>query len=87
MSGLSSPTPCCCRSLKFVANFYKGTIPESKLNEGDVELMAMVNRELALYLADMNKIKLVIFFEGFGLKTRSTRIGNMEQIHEQNEGR
>lgn len=46
------------RSLKFVANFYKGVIPASKVIDCDLELMALVNREIQLYLNDMNKIKI-----------------------------
>lgn len=46
------------RSLKFVANFYDGKIPEACIADDDLFLMSLVNRELQSYLAEMDRIKI-----------------------------
>nr|XP_002128793.1 methionine--tRNA ligase, cytoplasmic [Ciona intestinalis] len=46
------------RSLKFVSNAYGGVVPDPVLNNTDLELLALVNRELKDYVTDMDKLKI-----------------------------
>uniref|UniRef100_H2YYM3 methionine--tRNA ligase n=1 Tax=Ciona savignyi TaxID=51511 RepID=H2YYM3_CIOSA len=46
------------RSLKFVSNAYNRVVPDLVLTGVDVQLLALVNRELAGYRNDMDKIKI-----------------------------
>ncbi len=47
----------CTRGLTFVKNNFGGTIPEMRLGEDESELLALVSRELKLYIDNLEKIK------------------------------
>ncbi|CAK8691401.1 unnamed protein product [Clavelina lepadiformis] len=46
------------RSLKFVSKTYQGIIPLVEITDTDLQLMALVNREVKGYISDMVKVKL-----------------------------
>ena len=46
------------RALKFVSNSFGGVIPGADLFKSDLDLIALVNRELKVYITDMSKAKL-----------------------------
>ncbi|KAL4706246.1 hypothetical protein ACJJTC_017413 [Scirpophaga incertulas] len=48
----------CHRSLSFCANSFKGKVPEIKPTDADYELMALINREVAAYVQNMEKGRL-----------------------------
>ena len=45
------------RALMFVANTFKGVIPAIELNDEDGELLASINRELTVYLENMERCR------------------------------
>ena len=47
----------CSRALKFVSSNFDGRIPSMSFTEEDHELVALVTRELAGYIDNLEKIK------------------------------
>ena len=41
----------------FVNNSFSGTVPDIELNDSDLELLALINRELKNYIENLTKIK------------------------------
>lgn len=48
------------RSLMFVSNQFGGVVPEMNLRDTDVELLALVTREVKAYVNNLDSVKLVL---------------------------
>ncbi|CAK1593122.1 unnamed protein product [Parnassius mnemosyne] len=70
----------CHRSLSFCANTFKGKVPETKLTQADLELIALVNREVIAYVQNMEKGRLR---ESLRHVMSISRIGNQHMQSEQ----
>ncbi|XP_028041146.1 methionine--tRNA ligase, cytoplasmic isoform X1 [Bombyx mandarina] len=70
----------CHRSLSFCSNAFKGLVPEPNPRRSDYELMALVNREIAAYVQNMEKGRLR---EALRHVLSISRLGNQHMQSEQ----